>query len=267
MFLPREPDRHSFGSLPASDVADIAAADGSTLVVPVGSVEQHGAHLPTATDTILVTEVVRAALDRREDLPVLATPPVWTGYSPHHLSLGGTLSGEFDTLRLLLGEVAATGLENGFDALLFVNGHGGNTALIETAVSEVGRTASAAEILGVTYFQLAGAAIDEIRDSELGGMAHGGEFETSLLLALHPELVGEDRLATYWDEPYDLGGKDLLEGGPLSVYREFEEYSESGAIGDPTLASAEKGEAILNEIADALAGLLADIHDRNRDAA
>jgi creatinine amidohydrolase len=115
----------------------------------------------------------------------------------------------------------------------------------------------------MTYFELAAGFIDEIRDSELGGMAHGGEFETSLMMHLHPDLVGDDMPAEYWDEPYDLGGKDLLEGGPLAVYRGFEEYSATGAIGDPSLASAEKGRVILERLAEELAGFFNEVSERN----
>jgi creatinine amidohydrolase len=264
MFLPTGLDRHAFGGQTAAQIGEIADRDGSVLIVPVGSVEQHGDHLPTATDTILVCEAVGAALDRLDDHPVLATPPVWSGYSPHHESLGGTLSGEFETLLSLLKEIVDSALANGFDAALFVNGHGGNTALIETAVSEVGRDHSEAEITGVTYFELAAPFVDDIRDSDVGGMAHGGEFETSLLLHLHPDLVADDRPAEYWDEPYDQGGRDLMQGGPLAVYREFEEYSASGAIGDPSLASAEKGEQLFDGIADELSALVTDVHNRNQ---
>jgi len=72
-------------------------------------------------------------------------------------------------------------------------------------------------------------------------------------------------VAEYLDEPYDLGDEDLHQGGSLAVYREFEEYSSAGAIGDPTLASAEKGEAILDGLAEELATLCLEIHDRNCD--
>lgn len=250
--------------LTAPEITEVAETNGSILVLPVGSIEQHGEHLPAATDTILVSEVVSAAVQRLKDVPLLTTPPVWSGYSPHHLPFGGTLSGEFDTLQSLLHEIAATGLENGFDAVLLVNGHGGNTSLIESTVSELGVSHPDTEVLGLTYFELATSFIDEIRDSETGGMAHGGEFETSLMLHLYPDLVQDDRPAEYFDESYDLGGKDLLEGGPLAVYRSFEEYSASGAIGDPSLASAEKGERLLDGLAGELVTCLGDIHSRNQ---
>jgi len=255
---------HQFGGRTAGEITEIAGESGSLLVVPVGSLEQHGEHLPVATDTVLVGSVVDGALEKLGDLPVLSTPAVWCGYSPHHLSLGGTVSGEFGTLESHLEEVAATRLSNGFDAILFVNGHGGNTALIKTVVSEVGYEHERVEALGVTYFELADDLIRAVRDSDPGGMAHGGEFETSLMLFLDPESIGDHRPAEYLDEPYDLGGRDLIEGGPLAVYRAFEEYSASGAIGDPSLASAEKGETLFDGLTDALATLCREVHDRNQ---
>jgi creatinine amidohydrolase len=258
---------HDWAGRTAPEVRALAAEPGSVLVVPVGSVEQHGHHLPVATDTILVDAVVDEAADRATDagVPLLVTPPLWTGYSPHHLPFGGTLTLAFEDLLAVLEAVAESGLENGFDAILLVNGHGGNKPPVASAVTTIGEAHPDAESLGLTYFDLAEPFGDEIRDSDVGGMAHGGEFETSLMLHIAPDLVREDRMeATYMDEPYDLGGKDLLVGGPLSVYRPFDDYSESGAIGDPALASAEKGAELLDRLGDALADLLGEIHERNR---
>ena len=245
------------------EIREIGRSDGSVLVVPVGSIEQHGHHLPVATDTILVDAIVHGAVDRLDDLPVLVTPPVWSGFSPHHLPFGGTLSLDFAHLRAVLEDIAHTGIQNGFDAVTFVNGHGGNVSLIDATVSTVGIDTEA-EILGTTYFQLATGEIEALRDSETGGMAHGGEFETALMLALCPDLVGDDRPAELWDEPYEWGGRDLLEGGPLSVYRGFDEYTESGAIGAPDLASAAKGERFYEVLTAELAALLTAVHTHNR---
>ncbi|MFB6136190.1 MAG: creatininase family protein [Halobacteriaceae archaeon] len=254
----------SWAAKTAGEVRALAERDGSVLVVPVGSIEQHGNHLPVATDTLLADAVVHEGAERvREDLPILVTPPVWSGFSPHHMSFGGTLTLEFEDLLAVLEDVADAGLDNGFDAVLFCNGHGGNKSLVSSAVSTVGDAHPEAEVLALTYFDLAAEWADEVRDSDVGGMAHGGEFETSLVLHLYPELVREDREAPNWDEPYDLGGQDLLVGGPLSVYRPFEEYSDTGAIGAPDLASAEKGAEILTRLADDLEDLFREIHERN----
>lgn len=250
---------------PYAAIRDTAETDGSVLVVPVGSIEQHGHHLPVATDTILVDAIVHGSTEQiEEDIPLLVTPPIWSGFSPHHLPFGGTLSLDFEHLRSVLEDVAQTGLENGFDAICFVNGHGGNEALIDAVVSTVGISTDA-EVLGTTYFTLATDEIKSLRDSETGGMAHGGEYETSLMLHLRPDLVAdtESRDGTVWDEHYEWGGDDLLEGGPLSVYRSFDQYSDSGAIGSPELASAEKGDRIYEIVTRELAALLVAIHEHN----
>lgn len=248
------------------EIREVGEQAGAILTIPIGSVEQHGHHLPVATDTILVDAIAELGAQRvADELPFLRTPPVWTGFSPHHLSLGGAISLDFDVMLSVLEDVADTALDNGFDALLILNGHGGNMPLVSAAVSTIGEEHDDVEVLGLTYFQLANDFIDDIRESETGGMSHAGEFETSLMMYLRPELVDEDdRDASMLEEPYDLATQDLHDGGPLAVYREFEEYSATGAIGAPDLATAEKGEVIYESLGDELEALLREIHDRNR---
>lgn len=249
-----------------NEIVDIAERDGSILLIPVGSIEQHGHHMPVGTDTILVDAVAnRGAESVTEDVPVLVTPPVWAGYSPHHMGFGGTITLDHDDLLTILEGIAESALENGFDALVLLNGHGGNASLISSATSTIGRHHPEVEVLGLTYFQLATEFIDDIRESDVGGMGHAGEFETSVMLYLRPDLVREDQLeGTPQDEPYDEAGQDLLVGGPLSVYRTFEEYTDSGAIGEPELASAEKGEEIFEKLGDRMEDLLNRVHEQNR---
>lgn len=249
-----------------SGVTEIAEQDGSVLVVPVGSIEQHGNHMPVSTDTILVDAVAHLSAEQVvDDVPILVTPPVWSGYSPHHMPFGGTITLEYDDMLDIIEDIADAALDNGFDSLLLLNGHGGNASLVSSATSTVGTQHPDVEVLGLTYFQLAAEFIDEIRDTELGGMGHAGEFETSLMLHLRPELVKEEEMeGTNMDEPYPQSTEDLVAGGPLSVYRDFTEYSESGAIGDPTVATAEKGEKIFELLGDEMETILNLMHDRNR---
>ncbi len=257
-------ERTEWAGKTAPEIRGIGKEDGSILLIPVGSIEQHGEHLPVSTDTILVDAVAHHGSEQVADnVPILVTPPVWSGFSPHHMSFGGTLTLEYRHLLSVLENIASAGLQNGFDAVLMLNGHGGNKSLIDSAVSTIGEEHEDTEVLGLTYFDLAQSFADEIRESKTGGMAHGGEFETSLMQHLRPDMVKKGGDATYWDEPYELGGDDLLSGGPLSVYRPFEEYSESGAIGDPSLANAEKGAEILDRLEAEMAELLTDIHHRN----
>lgn len=279
----------SLAARPAPEIRALAAESGSILVIPVGSVEQHGEHLPVATDSLLAEAVAHGGVaaasgaeseadgadsgvddaDGAADaVPALVAPAVWTGYSPHHLPFGGTLTLGFERLLGVLEDLAGSGLgagdEDGFDGVLLVNGHGGNAALVDGAVSTIGVANPDAEVAGVTYFELAAGLLEDVRESEPGGMAHAGEFETSLMLHLHPELVGDDQPAEPLETPYDRGGTDLLEGGPVSAYRPFDEFSESGAIGAPEYASAEAGAEIYELVTAELASLLEEMHDHAR---
>lgn len=246
------------------DILETADQQGSVLVVPVGSIEQHGYHLPVCTDTLLADAVATVGAEAvAEEIPVLVTPPVYPGFSPHHMTFGGTITLEFRHALALLEDTVETALDNGFDAVLLLNGHGGNIPLIGAATSTIGVDNPDASVYGISYFQLAEPFIDEIRDSDPGGMGHAGEFEASLLLHLRPDLVRDTREGTYMDDPYDRTLDDMFEGGPLSVYRSFDVYSESGTIGDPGLATAEKGEAILDGLRAELGALLEVIHEEN----
>lgn len=254
----------SWAGLTYENILDIGEQDNSVLIVPIGSVEQHGHHLPVSTDTILVDAVVSRTgehlVESDDDVPFLVTPTIWTGYSPHHMAFGGTLTAPFGTLLAVLTDIIESGLENGFDSALIVNGHGGNTPLIAAATSEVGNAAPDREILSCTYFELAAQFINEVRDSDMGGIGHGGEFETSLMLHLRPDLVREDKAnVTYRDEPYAHASREMFDSGSLSPYRSFAEMSETGELGDPTLASAEKGEELLVNLIAELAIIIKEI--------
>jgi creatinine amidohydrolase len=253
---------HQWGLQSSPELSRTIEADGSILVVPIGSMEQHGHHLPLATDTILVDEMANRGVERvAEEIPVVTLPPVWAALSPHHADFAGTVTVTVERLRAYVEDVVSSGLSHGFDAVLLVNGHGGNKPLVGTLVNTLGASNPDREILGVTYFDLAEPFIEDVRDSDPGGMGHGGEFETSLMLYFYPEFVDEDEIdGTVREEPYDHAGREMFRGGPLSVYRPFSAYGGTGAIGEPELASAEKGETIAAGIADELGEILLQIH-------
>ncbi|WP_313693581.1 creatininase family protein [Halorarum halobium] len=247
----------------APEIRRLAERPGSIVVVPVGSVEQHGDHLPVATDAILAGAVAGAAVERVEaDVPVIATPVVAPGFSPHHLSFGGTLSLRRETLVRLLTDVAESALDGGFDALLFVNGHRGNDSIVGSVVGSVGAARPDVDVGAVTYFDLAAPFVDDVRRSDVGGMSHGGEFETSLMLHLRPSLVDESRFEVeYRREPHEHGVHDMFESGPLGRYRDFADLSSSGVVGDPSEASAETGDSLFEGLTTELAAVLEELHD------
>lgn len=247
----------------AGEIRSIGEADGSIVIVPVGSVEQHGDHLPVSTDTILVDAAAHEGADRvSDDVPIIVTPPVWSGLSSHHLSFGGTLTLDFETMLQMLESIGQSALENGFDGILLLNGHGGNMSLLSTAINKIGEKHPEIEVSGLSYFYLVALVIEEIRDSDPGGMMHGGELETSLMLYLRPDLVNEDEMtAVYSERKYDLLLEDLFGSGPLGTYSTFADHTETGVMGDPTLASEEKGEEIFTHIGTEMESLLKNIHN------
>lgn len=249
-----------------AEITTIGESDGSIVIVPIGSIEQHGDHLPVSTDTILVDAAAHAgAATVADEVPVVVTPPVWSGLSAHHLPFGGTLSLEFQTMLDTLENVGRTALENHFDAILLLNGHGGNMALLNTAVNTIGAEHTDIEVLSLTYFHLIAEMIEEVRDSEPGGIMHGGELETSLMLHLRPDLVDEERMTSvYAERTYELLLEDLNGSGPLGRYSTFADHTDTGVMGDPTLASAEKGATLYEGVRDEMRKLLGDVHEAIR---
>jgi creatinine amidohydrolase len=246
-----------------SEITSIGESDGSIVIVPIGSIEQHGDHLPVSTDTILVDAAAHAgAAAVADENPVIVTPPVWSGLSAHHLPFGGTLSLDFQTMLDTLENVGRTALENDFDAILLLNGHGGNMALLSTAMNAIGVEHTDIEVLSLTYFHLIADLIEAVRDSGPGGIMHGGELETSLMLHLRPDLVDEDGMTSvYADRTFDLLLDDLNGSGPLGRYSTFADHTDTGIIGDPTLASAEKGEILYEGVRDEMRKLLEAVHE------
>ncbi len=258
-----------WGLKSAYEIEEIGEKVGSIAILPVGSIEQHGRHLPVATDTIIVDSFARMVAERvQDDIPILKTPVVWSGHSPHHTSLGGTFSLKGNKLHNLLEELSNDVLDNGFDVLVLLNGHGGNASIISTVTSTIGSKHLDSQILSLNYFDFArlftDSFINEIRDSDIGGIFHAGEFETSIMMHLRPELVKQKKIEANNLEPVnDYTIKDLFEPGLVSVYQEFEEYSPTGAIGSPELATAEKGEKIFDRLGEKMETFLKKIYNDN----
>lgn len=228
------------------------AADDATVIVPVGSTEQHGPHLPVQVDALLATEVsVRAARRTAEMKPVVVSPTVWMGLAEHHMDFGGTITVDFDTFRAVLRCVCESIARHGFRRILLLNGHGGNVSAFGVIVGELERSMNA-KIAAVTYWHLS-----EVVDSftrileQQSNVRHAGEAETSMLLALRPELVDTQALATLKE-----GDADIVDASGAYRYRPFTELTDTGVLGYPTAATADKGEKLLAAAGHALANVI-----------
>jgi creatinine amidohydrolase len=229
------------------------AAENAMVILPVGSTEQHGPHLPVQVDALLAGEVARrAAAILARSTPVVVAPTLWMGLAEHHMAFGATITLDFATFHALLRCVCRSILRHGFRRILILNGHGGNIAALTVIAGELS-TELGAPVATATYWTLAetAEAFGRILERQ-PNVRHACEAETSMLLALKPELVDRGALDGL-DAPAELG-----RAGTAYVYRSFAEISRSGVIGVPAAASAEKGERLLDAAAAAIANAMSD---------
>ena len=242
---------------------DVAALDRERTVVtlPLGSVEQHGNHLPLGTDTMLAHAVSLAASARAGDAFVLPSP--WFGFSAHHMRFAGSVTLRAETLIAVAEDIIGSLVQHGFRRILIVNGHGGNAGVIEVLASTLGhRHYGAARIAALTYFQLARDAIAELRRSEPGGMGHACEFETALVRHLRPDLVKIEKAETTYPDPGSAYlTTDLLGSSAIHTYHDFADLSAHGTLGDPLLASPETDPAFFEAVVGALSAFIADFRN------
>lgn len=227
---------------------DALDRERTVLVLPLGSVEQHGNHMPVGTDTLLAHSVSIAAAGRSGDVVVL--PPPWYGFSAHHMRFAGSVTLRAETLMAVVEDIVASVVKHGFRRVLIVNGHGGNGGVIDVLASTLGhKHYGAARIAALTYFTLAREAIAMLRTSEPGGMGHACEFETAMVQHTHPHLVRAKRAVTHYP---DAGSKylttDLLGSSPVRTYLDFADLSPTGTLGDPSLATPEAGARFFLEV-------------------
>ena len=224
-----------------------AIAMEKVVILPTGSTEQHGRHLPLDVDVFLAESVCLEAGKRAADR-ILVLPPIAYGLNLHHIDFPGTIHIEPEIFIAFCLNITKSVAYHGFKKILIVNGHGSNGPLIDLiARKTVLETNSLCAAL--SYFPLAMSAFQKVRDTEV--IAHADEFETSLYLHLAPERVQMDKAGA--DD--DVMGKYLSSDSTSSV--RFNDYwgrwTDLGVHGDARTATAEKGEAIFEA---AVSGLI-----------
>lgn len=232
--------------------------DGTVLILPLGSVEQHGHHMPLGTDTLLAQAVSLAAAEKAGNVAVL--PPPWYGFAAHHMHFAGSVTLRPETLIAVAEDVVGSVVKHEFRRILIVNGHGGNGGVIDVLASTLGREHyGAARIAALSYFQLAGKAIAELRRSEAGGMGHAGEFEAAMMLHVRPELVRmKSAVSVYPDTGSSYLTTDLLGDSAVRTYHDVIDLSQTGTLGDPSLATPEAGSRFFAAVVGELASFVED---------
>jgi creatinine amidohydrolase len=220
------------------------------VVIPLGSVEQHGRHLPLCVDTVQVSAVADRAEKTLADA-ALFLPTLWLGCSEHHLDFPGTVSVRPSLYSDMIKSVARSVLRAGFTRIFFLNGHGGNEIPAAQALTELvgdDDTADAAHLAFASWWQVA-------RDSITPGphqmttpaITHACEYETSLMLALRPDLVHLTAAQEY-PPPLSSPWYHSEHGGRTRLFHRFHRLTISGSMGRPTAATPDKGGTLLNAI-------------------
>ena len=231
---------------------ELSSTRDKVFVLPLGSMEQHGHHLPLMTDTAIISEIA-ARIERTAPDEVVLLPTIWTGHSPHHEHFG-SISLDVRPYMDLLGSVCRSLVRMGARRIFLLNGHGGNDVPSKAAMREIKsefRHLPDLYVVYATYWALAADAFGRIRKSPPGGMGHACEMETSVMLSIRPETV--DRAQAVEGGPHESGEfrtLDMLRGQPYYIVNEFNELSESGTIGQPQFSSAEQGQLFVDAAVD-----------------
>ncbi len=238
------------------------ATDDCVVILPIGAIEQHGAHLPTGTDSTCANRLVEEAAEALDDPErTVVLPSFAYGYSHDHHGFPGTISLPHRVVEDIIVAVALDVLATGFRRLLLVNGHGSNDRLMYYALRTVRERTSFPHLsVGVTYWKTASEQLGQLRSTANGGMGHAGELETSLMLHYASPHVDMSAAEAELPESYSTWrGGDLLDGGVAAVPERFADRTRSGVVGDPTQSSAEAGQAFAQAIVGRLVALISEL--------
>jgi creatinine amidohydrolase len=244
------------------------------ILIPIASTEQHGPHLPLSTDTVTAYEVSKRAAEQAD---VLYTPTIWMGYSPQHMRApgqgAGTITLRAETLLSLVYDIARSLIHHGFNKLIFVNGHGSNVKVIDPVLRRIRYETGALVAFYKPYAERYMGLIRDLMENspeETPGW-HASELETSQMLAHDARLVHMERAAaTETHIPHWLPASfSKADGAPdvqFQGYQYFqfpmdhEEFNDTGVIGNPLRASAEKGEEAFRRYAKHLVDAIAELN-------
>ncbi len=242
--------------------AELAALDPESTValMPLAAIEQHGPHLPLATDAVIAEAVARALIGRAAaPARLLVLPMVAIGHSPEHASFVGTLTARAETLLALWTEIGGSAAAAGVRKIIMLNAHGGQKSLVDIVATRLRALHGALVVRANTFSAGAPPGLFDARELSLG--LHGGDVETSLMLHLRPDLVRRERIRDFVGLPEQLADR----GGVLGAEKPFgfgwmsEDLHPDGVVGRASQASAEKGARCFEHIVDRLARLVAEV--------
>lgn len=258
------PDARNFAYLSWKQVEALPRED-TLLVLPTAAVEQHGHHLPLATDTLLNNFMLGRAMELLPiEMPVYALPPVCYGKSNEHAGFPGTLSISATTFMAVIRDIGASVAASGFKKLALFNTHGGNAALVDVMARDLRAEFG---LRTFTLFGSGGAVFEGLNQQEAAYGFHAGEVETALLLSATPELVHTHEYTVNYIA--DINKAEVLKPEFSSANFAWltRDIAESGVLGDPTAATVENGDKwIASAAAKVAEALTAMYHYKTRNS-
>lgn len=265
--MPSVREIYKFDELTWSEVNE-AVKIGKIPILPTGSVEQHGPHLPLKVDHLCANAVATEAARLSPEYS-LVLPPVSYGYVHHVMDFPGSLNIHFEHFIQYVLDILKSLAYHGFKKMIVVNGHGSNGPLVDLASRRL-IVETDASCAFCSWWQL--LTVDPEFNSKWresvfpGGCSHAGELETSMLLHLAPESVRQDRIKSEIAKTNKVGSKyvwgDLFGKGPMGLIEWTSQYSDSGVMGEAEKATAEKGKLVFEEASRNLAEFVAEYHGR-----
>ena len=238
-----------------------AVAPEALVVFPVGALEQHGPHAPVGTDDYAVEHVARgAAAAVTDQIPIVVAPTLPFGCSPHHLPFGGTMSLSTETYYRALRDLTESLIVSGFRRIFIVNGHGGNHEIVQLVARDLALV-NPVDIAAASYWTIAWEALVAAGAHQHGGLpGHAGAFETSVVLALRPELIQEPRPRRD-DAP---GRRPAHDDRPYRAEFNGSWQRMNGFTDSPARATAELGRAFLTAAVEAVGRAFVEFYARTR---
>lgn len=225
------------------ELDEIRKAANNVAIIPVGSTEQHGRHLPLGTDTMVAMTL---AEDAAQQTKTVVAPPLWFGWSPHHMALPGTITFRSEVLIEVLYDIISSLQVHGFEKFVVINGHRiVNISWMQLAAEKAQRQLG----VKVVLFDPAFMSKDIVKELEFGPVGHSEEIETSHMLYRHPELVDMNKAVDNPVIPHPLYSVDPSFSGDTLCYvpstvKDMKKSIDAagGTTGTPSKSSAEKGE-------------------------
>ena len=227
------------------------------VLLNLASIEQHGPHLPVCTDSVIGAFLLDE-LDRQLGSRVLVLPQVKVCCSAHHMDFPGSLTVRHETLAAYVTDILASVAAHGFSNLVLFNSHGGNQAIGQVIVESFGAAHPECRVVYLCWWRMVAEELAAVRQSGFGGLGHACEFETSLMMLAAPGSVRTELIGGRSYVPsYDWANSELLLSGRGTLYRSMKDISGgTGVVGDPSLASVEKGREITRIVVAQLAGIV-----------